>query len=157
MTTNAPTGYTVYAEENDQMGKDGVACSGATPSVEPFTYTGPTYCIRDYNKGAATFAVSPVTDRGTGGRIMVLVTLSKINQVRMRSFCITSRLVLSARNTSPIREASQNKYTASANVMTNTGPVSGSSVYVCYRIHIPATQPAGYYFNKLKYTAVAKF
>ena len=30
VSTNSTAGYKVYAEENDQMGKDGVACSGAT-------------------------------------------------------------------------------------------------------------------------------
>lgn len=156
VTTNAPTGYTVYAEENDQMGKDGVSCSGATPSVEPFTYTGPTQCIRDYNKGTATFAVSsdwtatPGTDYGLG------YSLENQSGTDAQFLFNESARVFSAKHFAD-QEASQNKYTASANVMTNTGPVSGSSVYVCYRIHIPATQPAGYYFNKLKYTAVAKF
>lgn len=156
VTTNAPTGYTVYAEENDQMGKDGVSCSGATPSVEPFTYTGPTYCIRDYNKGAATHAVSsdwtaaPGTDYGLG------YSLENQSGTDAQFLYNESARTFSAKHFAD-QEASQNKYAAGANIMTNTGPVSGSSVYVCYRIHIPATQPAGYYFNKLKYTAVAKF
>ena len=28
VSTNADAGYSVYIEENDQMGKDGVACAG---------------------------------------------------------------------------------------------------------------------------------
>jgi hypothetical protein len=42
-------------------------------------------------------------------------------------------------------------------IMSNTGPVSGSSIYVCYRIAIPAIQPSGYYYNIIKYTATATF
>ena len=30
VSTNADAGYVVKAEENDQMGKDGIACTGAT-------------------------------------------------------------------------------------------------------------------------------
>ena len=41
--------------------------------------------------------------------------------------------------------------------MSNAGPVSGSAAYVCYRIDITGTQPAGYYYNKIKYTAVPTF
>ncbi|KKU17585.1 MAG: hypothetical protein UX28_C0008G0001, partial [Candidatus Pacebacteria bacterium GW2011_GWA1_46_10] len=44
-----------------------------------------------------------------------------------------------------------------AAIMTNAGPVSGSIANVCFRIDITATQPAGYYFNKVKYTAVPVF
>jgi hypothetical protein len=42
-------------------------------------------------------------------------------------------------------------------IMSNAGPVSGSSIYVCYRITVPGTQPAGYYYNVAKYTATATF
>jgi hypothetical protein len=37
------------------------------------------------------------------------------------------------------QEGSENKYAANAHLMANAGPVSGSSVHVCYRIHVPAT------------------
>ena len=156
VTTNAPTGYTVYGEENDQMGKDGVSCSGATPSVEPYTYTGPTQCIRDYNKGAATFAVSsdwtaaPGTDYGLG------YSLENQSGTDAQFLYNESARTFSAKHFAD-QEVPQDKYTAGAQLMTNSGPVSGSSVYVCYRIHVAAIQPAGYYFNKIKYTAVAKF
>lgn len=41
--------------------------------------------------------------------------------------------------------------------MTAGGPVDASNVYVCYKIDIPGTQPAGYYYNTIKYTAIPKF
>jgi len=55
------------------------------------------------------------------------------------------------------QEVPEDKTTSGAEIMLNTGPVSGSSIYVCYRIAIPGTQPAGYYYNKVKYTAVPTF
>ena len=155
VTTNAPTGYTVYAEENDQMGKDGNACVGAAPSVEPYTYTGPTTCIRDYDKGGASsvtaidWTAAPGTDYGFGYSL-------EDQSGTDAQFEFDDVGAFYAKHFAD-QEVPQNKYAAGAQLMTNSGPVSGSSVYVCYRIHVPAIQPAGYYFNKLKYTAVAKF
>ena len=55
------------------------------------------------------------------------------------------------------QEASESRSDTSAEIMTSSVPVSGSSVYACYRIAIGGTQPAGYYYNKIKYTAVPTF
>lgn len=43
------------------------------------------------------------------------------------------------------------------NVMTQSSPVNASSVYVCYMLAFQATQQAGYYWNKVKYTATPTF
>ena len=53
----------------------------------------------------------------------------------------------------PDQEASEAKQT----VMSNAAPVSANQVYACYRISVSGTQPAGYYYNKVKYTATATF
>lgn len=155
VSTNAPTGYNVYAEENDQMGKDGAACTGAAPSAEPYTFTGGGICIRDYNKGAASSTTStdwttaPGSDYGFGYSLQnqagtdARFTWGSAGQFLAKHFAD--------------QENGQSKYAANADIMSGNGPRSGSSVYVCYRIHVPAAQPAGYYFNNLKYTAVAKF
>ena len=55
------------------------------------------------------------------------------------------------------QEAAESRSASTAHLMVNAGPVDSSSAYVCYRIDITATQPAGYYFNKVKYTAVPTF
>jgi len=64
----------------------------------------------------------------------------------------TSR-TFSTRQIADVTEGSETR----AAIMTNTGPVFGSSAYVCYRIAIGATQPAGYYYNKVRYTAIPTF
>jgi hypothetical protein len=44
-----------------------------------------------------------------------------------------------------------------ATIMSSTTSVANDSVAVCYKISIPGTQPAGYYYNVVKYTATATF
>src|SRR3989339_870395 len=153
VTTNAPTGYNVYAEENDQMGKDGVTCTGAAPSVGEYTF-GSNTCIRDYanaatHTSATDWTAAPGSNYGFG------YTLANQSGTDAR-FLYNNGGAYMAKQFAD-QENSESKYDTNADLMYNVGPVSGSSVYVCYRIHVPATQPAGFYFNKLKYTAVAKF
>jgi hypothetical protein len=54
-------------------------------------------------------------------------------------------------------EATENPMDSGAEIMTATAPVDGAAVYVCYRIDITGTQPSGYYYNKISYTAVPVF
>ncbi|MCX6731035.1 MAG: hypothetical protein NTZ55_04250, partial [Candidatus Roizmanbacteria bacterium] len=152
VTTNASSGYKVYAEENDQMGLEGAACSGSAPSVEPYTFTGPTTCIKDVSVGsishlvAADWGATPGVNYGFGYATQgadSVVAFNSGGTYMARQFAD--------------QQASEDKYATGADVMTNSGPVSASAVYVCYRINIAGTQPAGYYFSKLKYTAVPKF
>ena len=156
VATNSPGGYTVYAEENDQMGKDGTVCTGATPSLEPYTYSGGGICIRDYNKGVATWTTSsdwtstPGTDYGLG------YSLEAVGAGTTVPFNYGGGLVFNTKHFAD-QEAVQDKYATSGQIMSSTWPVSADSARVCYRINISGTQPAGYYYNKIKYTAVAKF
>lgn len=152
VSTNATGGYKVYTEENDQMGKDGVTCTGAsagesvdcirdtacggTPcthvtaqdwGADPSSYPGLGYSLEDV-AGAGTDAYFEFDDTGT---------------FYAKQFAD--------------QEASEARADTGAEIMSNAGPVSGSSAYVCYRIDITGTQPAGYYYNKVKYTAVPTF
>lgn len=154
ITTNAASGYNVYAEENDQMGKDGAVCTGAAPSAGEYTF-GTSSCIRDYFNATTSHMVA--TDWGTspGSSYGFGYALENQNNTDAR-FVYSSGGSFMAKQFAD-QEASEDKYGTNADLMYNTGPVSGSSVYVCYRINLIGTQPAGYYFNSLKYTAVAKF
>jgi len=57
VTTNAASGYNVYIEESDQMGKNGNVCTGTTPSSGQFTF-GSGICIRDTVCGATACSES---------------------------------------------------------------------------------------------------
>lgn len=151
VTTNAASGYKVYAEENDQMGLEGATCTGTAPSAGEYTF-GTSTCIRDANVGsishtvAADWGATPGTNYGFGYATQgtdSVVAYNSGGTYMARQFAD--------------QQGSEDKYAAGAEVMANSGPVSASAIYVCYRINIPGTQPAGYYYSKLKYTAVPKF
>jgi hypothetical protein len=46
---------------------------------------------------------------------------------------------------------------AAQEIFRSNSPTASDQTYVCYRLNIPATQPAGYYYNKIKYTVSATF
>ena len=165
VSTNALSGYKVYIEENDQMGRNGNVCTGATPSAGDFTFSAGT-CIRDTLCGATAcshtaaydwtnmatyvgFGYSLANQSGTNAKFVYNSDASPCNATAgAGSFC--------AKTPADI-EAPEVRSDTNAEIMTSSVPVSGSSVYVCYRIAIPGTQPAGYYYNKIKYTAVPTF
>lgn len=144
-STNADGGYSVKIEENDQMGKDGVTCTGAAAGES-------VNCIKDTacNSGPCTESTSAewttATNNGLG------YSLANVSGTDA-SFLYNE----SARTFSSKQIADQEVPETKQNIMSNANQVSGSSVYVCYQISISATQPAGYYYNKVKYTATATF
>ena len=160
VSTNAKSGYSVYIEENDQMGKDGNTCTGTAPSTGDFTFnTG--RCIRDTVCGSSACTESAAynwTDMATYvGLGFSLEDTSGTDAVfdydgkAGEATCTTGAFC-----TRQVADVTQGGETRAA-IMTNTGPVSGSSAYVCYRIAITNIQPAGYYYNKVRYTAIPIF
>jgi hypothetical protein len=151
VSTNADAGYTLYAEENDQMGKDGIACTGASAGeanscIQDTTCDG-TGCthqtLRDWGSDPTSFP-------GLG------YSLENVSGTDAIFEFDTSGATFNAKQFADV-EASESRSAATAHLMTNVGPVEGSSAYVCYRLDITGTQPAGYYYNKVKYTAVPTF
>lgn len=148
LSTNAYSGYSVKIEENDQMGRDGNTCTGATPAETAGTAGG---CIKDTTCNAACSESSSAewttaTNNGLG------FSLNNISGSNASFTYNESSRTFSAREIAD-QEASETK----ANIMSATAPVSGSSVDVCYRITTSSTQPAGYYYNIVKYTATGVF
>ncbi len=159
VTTNAANGYKVYAEENDQMGLDGNECQGSSganadnPTAGDYTF-GTGVCIRDLAGGSN----NALFDWGTTPGVIYGFGYGVQNDTGSDGVGIyTSGGVYRARAFTDIENIAEDKYVAGAEIMSNIGPVSANQVSICYRINVPGTQPAGYYYNKLKYTAVAKF
>ena len=160
VSTNAKAGYSVYIEENDQMGKDGNTCTGTAPSAGDFTFSAGR-CIRDTVCGTSACTESAAQDwtdmaayvglgfslQDTSGTDAVFDYDGKAGETT----CTTGTFC--TRQIADVTEGSETR----AAIMTNTGPVSGSSAYVCYRIAISGLQPAGYYYNKVRYTAIPTF
>ncbi len=156
VSTNAVSGYKVYIEENDQMGKGGNTCTGATPSAGEFTFSAGT-CIRDTLCGASACSHTTSAD-WTDMATYVGFGYSLANQSGTDAKFLFNESARAFSSKTPAdQEAPETRSDTNAEIMTNTGPVSGSSVYACYRIAIGGTQPAGYYYNKIKYTAVPTF
>jgi hypothetical protein len=153
VSTNAKAGYSVYIEENDQMGKDGNTCTGTAPSAGDYTFSAG-ICIRDTVCGAAACSESlskDWTDMATYVGLGFSLQNSSGTDATF-TYNETSRTF----STRQIADVTQGGETRNA-IMTNVGPVSGSSTYVCYRIAVSSLQPAGYYYNKVRYTAIPTF
>lgn len=151
VSTNASDGYKLYAEENDQMGKDGVACSGATADEA-------VDCIKDTvcdgtgctHQTYRDWGSDPTNYPGLGYSLQNVSGSDAIFEYNTAAGTFNAKQFAD-------QEASESRAASTAHLMTNAGPVDSSSAYVCYRIDVTGTQPAGYYFNKVKYTAVPTF
>lgn len=157
VTTNALSGYKVYAEETDQMGRNGNVCTGVAPSAGEYTFTAGT-CIRDTVCQGSACSETTFTDWGSTPTTYYGMGYSLENSsgTDAKFTYNQSAASFNAKQFADIQGA-ESKTAANAELMTNAGPVSGSVVNVCYRINIPGTQPAGYYYNTVKYTAVSTF
>ena len=146
VSTNSSAGYNVYVEENDQMGKDGIACAGnGGESVN---------CIQDTVCGATPCSESTLQEWGSDPSSYVGLGYSLANVTGTDAVFLYngSGATFNAKQFADIA-ASETRQS----IMTKGTPADAASVYVCYRIDIPGTQPAGYYYNKVKYTAVPIF
>lgn len=146
VSTNADGGYAVTAIANDQMGKDGVTCTGDVGEAAN--------CIQDTTCDATGCSESTLRDWGADpasypglGYSLEEVTASEA------SFEFND----SAATYNAKQFADEENSQSAQTIMTNAGPVDSSQVYICYRIDVTATQPAGYYYNKVRYTATATF
>lgn len=166
VSTNANSGYKVYIEENDQMGRNGNTCTGTAPSAGEFTF-GSGICIRDTVCAATACTHTTGREWGATPGTYYGVGYSLANQSGTDAKFLFSSAADPCNATAGAgnfcakqmadTQGAENREDADAEAMLNSGSVSGSSAYVCYRINIPGTQPAGYYFNNIRYTAVATF
>lgn len=145
VSTNAPGGYSVKVEENDQMGKEGKVCTGATAGEAD-------NCIKDTTCDGGTCSQTTSGEWVTATNNGLGYSLSNVSGTDA-SFLYNE----SARSFSTKQFADQEVPETKQNVMSNAGVVNGSSACVLYRMSVSGTQPAGYYYNKVKYTASAIF
>ncbi|KKQ48443.1 MAG: hypothetical protein US68_C0032G0004 [Candidatus Shapirobacteria bacterium GW2011_GWE1_38_10] len=145
ISTNAGNGYSVKIEENDQMGMNGITCTGSTAGEAD-------NCIKDTTCDSGSCSESTSGDWNTSTNNGFGYSLANVAGTDASFLFDESARAFSAKQISD-QEASEVKQS----VMANGGPVSAKQVYVCYRISISGIQPAGYYFNKVKYTATALF
>lgn len=145
VSTNAPGGYSVKVEENDQMGKEGKVCTGAAAGES-------VNCIKDTTCDGSSCTESTSGDWATGSNNGLGYSLSNVSGTNA-SFLYNE----ASRTFSAKQFADQEVPETKQNIMASSGVVSGDSACIIYRLSVSGTQPAGYYYNKVKYTASATF
>ncbi|MFH1971436.1 MAG: hypothetical protein ABIJ05_03585 [Patescibacteria group bacterium] len=155
-STNADAGYAVTIQQNDQMGKNGVACAG--DPTDPVT----TNCIPD-NKGDATLNYDTSDDCDTAANNGLCFSMDDGEETGSPTFAVKYNVQTNDCDVSPTfcarAAADQEPATPETpqTIISGTGPVASNDAFVCWRISVDALQPAGYYYNKVKYTATATF
>ncbi len=175
VTTNADGGYKVYIQERDQMGKNGVACPGTAPSSGDYTFSGAT-CIRDTVCSSSTcthidgydwgsdpssypgmgYSLENVSGKGSDAKFLYNYKNAGTSKCdtsgNAADFC-AKQIADYDRGSG----SSEDETADGAEIMTNSSPVDGNQIRVCFRIDLPGTQPAGYYYSTILYTAVPIF
>ncbi len=155
VSTNASGGYVVTAAENDQLGRNGTACTGDPTAPEGSVDFNPS-CIQDVrgDAAAATESVSDewnnvgVTDNSGFG-----FSLHDVNTTVTEAFAYNE----SARSFSARRFPDLEDGESPATIFTENTVAANDNVFVCYRIMPDITTSAGNYENYITYTATATF
>ena len=145
VSTNAVSGYTVKIAQNDQMGRNGNTCPGPNAGE-------PQNCIQDTTCGATACSESTSQDWTSTSYYGMGYSLQNISGSDATFVFNESGRTFSTRQFADL-EASETQQT----IMSKSTPAASSQIYVCYRLNVSATQPAGYYFNRIAYTATATF
>lgn len=154
VSTNANGGYTVKVAANDQMGLNGGACAGDVGEAND--------CIKDTTcDGATCTHLAAALDDWETATINGLGYSLESSDGSDAAWEYDDSDHGTCDGAGEDFCASQFADTLAAEVtqtiMSNIGPVSSKNIWVCYRLSISNTQPAGYYYNNLKYTATATF
>ena len=148
VTTNAANGYSVTAAENDQLGKDGGACSGDG--------SGSTSCIVDANVTSMTHTTSQTWDSDSDGEVDGSTygfgySLEEVSGGSTPAFTTTGATFV-AKHFADLAASE-----AVQTIFSNTTSTNSDQVNVCYRVAPSALNVAGDYENYVVYTASASF
>ncbi|MFS8158708.1 MAG: hypothetical protein ACMG6E_00580 [Candidatus Roizmanbacteria bacterium] len=157
VTTNARYGYKVYIQESDQMGADGNTCTGTAPSTGNYTFSSG-ICIRDTvcdgtgctQTTLRDWGADPSTYPGLGYSLQNVTGTDSKFQYNDSAATFNAKQIADD-------QGGEDETATSAEIMTSTGTTASSSSYACFRIDVPGDQPAGYYYNTIKYTATPFF
>lgn len=155
--TNADEGYSVTIEEDDQLNKDTDACDSPSNSGADETDG----CIKDTTCDTGSCSESTkgtwktATNNGFGYSLEnVTGTDATFLYNNTDGGCSTNSSPYFCAKQIADMQASETKQT----IMSKSGSGTASSkINVCFRLSISTTQPPGYYTNKLKYIATARF
>ena len=153
VSTNADGGYAVTVSANDQLGKSGGACSGdagISSNCIPDTVCDGSSCT---HLAAAVDDWETNTNNGFGYSLdSTAGTDATWEWDGTSGTCDGAGTDFCAAQFAD-EESSQ----TAISVMSNVGQVNSDNMYVCYRISVGGTQPAGTYYNRVRYTATGTF
>lgn len=148
VSTNADGGYVVKLDEDDQL-----SINGAGATTIPDTVCDAGTCTHSlsaewktgYNVAVGAFGYSLANVSGTDAEFTYNESSRwfSARQLAERGTDFTPPATLTDANWPTI--------------MSNADPVASKSIYVCYVVAFQAIQSAGYYFNKVRYTATPRF
>lgn len=143
VSTNAAS-YVVTLQENDQLSIDGLGTTTIADAIcddGSCTHTTAADWKTGYNPAKGNFGYSLANVSGSDASFL---------------YNDSSR-VFSAKQIAEIVVDFTPPATNPPTIMTQSTPVNASQIYTCFMLAFQATQQAGYYFNKLKYTATPTF
>ena len=156
VSTNADAGYAVTIQQTDQMGKDGLTCAGNP--TDPVT----TNCIPD-NPGDGTLNFDTSDDCDTAATNGLCFSMDDGEESGSPTFAVNYSVQTNDCDGSPTfcarSAADQEPGTPEVpqTIISATTPVASNDAFVCWRLSVDALQPAGYYYNTVKYIATATF
>jgi len=160
VSTKALNGYAVTVIQNDQLGRNGGACTGDPGDTTPSDgRTENTSCIPDtIGNGGAMSHTAPATWDSTTFKGFAY-TLHDVNTVSGMSpaFQFTTTSGNCASGTCYKQFADAENSQAAQPIFSASGPAENHNLYMCYKAVIGSIQAAGDYENYLTYTATAVF
>ncbi|MFC1710374.1 hypothetical protein ACFL0F_01800 [Patescibacteria group bacterium] len=155
ISTNADGGYAVTIQQNDQMGKDGATCTGNP--TDPVTSN----CIPD-NPGDAALNFDTSDDCDTASVNGLCFSQDDGPETGSPTFAVKYDVTGDSCDPSPTfcaRSAAdqENGPETPQTIISATNPSASHDGFVCWRLSVDGTQPAGYYFNKVMYVATPVF
>ncbi len=153
VSTNADGGYAVTVSANDQLGRNGNTCTGdagiSSNCIPDTTCDGSTCthlaaAVDDWETATNNgFGYSLDSTDGTDATWEWDGTSGTCDGAGT-DFCAA-------------QFADEENSQTAVQIMANANPVNSNNIYSCYRISVGGTQPAGTYYNRLRYTATATF
>lgn len=153
VSTNAADGYSVTVRATDQMGLAGVTCTGDVGEANN--------CIKDTvcDGSSCDHTSTNVDDWETSTVNGLGYSLESIDgsDAKWEYDGTSGTCDGTGADFCAAQFADTEDGQAAQEIMSNTGPVNSKNIYVCYRISVSGTQPAGDYYNTITYIATPTF
>lgn len=153
VSTNADGGYSVTVSSNDQLGRNGNTCTGdagIAANCIPDTVCDGTSCT---HLAAAVDDWETASNNGFGYSLDSTAGTDSVWEWDGTSGTCDG----AGSDFCAAQFADEESTQSPVSIMSNANPVNSNNSYVCYRLTVGGTQPAGTYYNRLRYTATATF